>query len=521
MQHPLSFISALAAVATVTANVTCASLSSVALKVSWPLVDASDLYWVAAFETLEAASIAKPRPLALVTTPNATVVLDDLAPSTNYYLRVRSHPEASPSTVWGWRDYLPGVVTCRTAAPRFYSVEREGGLFEDRFGIRWVPHRGSIGASQIVIRVGQVREGHFLAEALSAQHSLAGVVNPYRTVQTVAASSDNETALLKGLEAASTYVVWLETSAGQLLADPVRFRTAAVGVHYERVYRVSEGTDEVDLLLNHNAGDELGEAAFLTDSGNFVLSKSQIAADPCAQVLAKYSGCKPHTDGCMQCAARAWANSSQTAIRAHCSNPAQPFPIDNKAAEDWCGNGFTFFDWKVSPVAEYCVARIPSPTSADSPPDVTPPTYADYLSCDAPEAGSLNSHADPICICPCYADRLIAMQPKPLVEAHCGIEHNHTAPHYKDCHCGANSSSVLVAANDSSLRYVGAMPVFCPYFYWPYPVADYGHRTPCGRWISFPKAGACPPGKRPSSSSTSGESVANSNSSLRTCTWQR
>lgn len=38
------------------------------------------------------------------------------------------------------------------------------------------------------------------------------------------------------------------------------------------------------------------------------------------------------------------------------------------------------------------------------------PGYATYVSCNAPEAGRLNSHADPVCICACYADRLIAMQ---------------------------------------------------------------------------------------------------------------
>ena len=33
----------------------------------------------------------------------------------------------------------------------------------------------------------------------------------------------------------------------------------------------------VRLLLNHNAGDLMGETAFLGDSGNFVLTPEQIA----------------------------------------------------------------------------------------------------------------------------------------------------------------------------------------------------------------------------------------------------
>lgn len=72
--------------------------------------------------------------------------------------------------------------------------------------------------------------------------------------------------------------------------------------------------------------------------------------------------------------------------------------------------------------------------------------------------GSLNKHARPICICPCYADRLIAMQPKALIEKHCGAQQNTSAPEYLDCHCATNHS-VLVRNNSESLRFVGAMQV--------------------------------------------------------------
>ena len=46
------------------------------------------------------------------------------------------------------------------------------------------------------------------------------------------------------------------------------------------------------------------------------------------------------------------------AVRAQCSNPAMPFPTDNKAAENFCGNGFSFFDWEHTPITEYCVERL-------------------------------------------------------------------------------------------------------------------------------------------------------------------
>jgi hypothetical protein len=33
------------------------------------------------------------------------------------------------------------------------------------------------------------------------------------------------------------------------------------------------------------------------------------------------------------------------------------------------------------------------------------------------------------------------------------------------------------------------MDVQCPYFYYPTPQENYGWKTPCGRWYSFPRAG--------------------------------
>jgi hypothetical protein len=61
------------------------------------------------------------------------------------------------------------------------------------------------------------------------------------------------------------------------------------------------------------------------------------------------------------CADRVWSKgtgAAADAVRAQCSNPAMPFPTDNKAAENFCGNGFSFFDWEHTPITEYCVERL-------------------------------------------------------------------------------------------------------------------------------------------------------------------
>lgn len=388
------------------AAATCVPLSSVALNISWACVDATDMYFVGIFGSPAAATAKPPQPLALVTTAGCSLALDDLLPSTTYYLRVRSHPSAAPSPVWGWRDYQPGVLSCSTKASPALVLARTGPLASDHLGLSWAAvadgHRLAAAAGGVTVKWTRVSEERTeLAAALAGQpsagweHELAvdssvdGGVRSWRGT----ASLDARHGLVTG----STYVVRLEsTASGEPLADPVRFATSSAGVAHQRVYRVSEGTTEVDLLLNHNAGDLLGEAGFLSDSGNFVLSKAQLAADPCAQALTKYTTCQPQAAGgsgrlrrpsqaadwrssrCLACVAAAWARSS--AVRAQCSDPARPFPIDNKVAEDWCHHGFSFFDWRATPVSEYCVARTAAPPPAAS-------GYADYLSCNAPEAG--------------------------------------------------------------------------------------------------------------------------------------
>ena len=141
----------------------------------------------------------------------------------------------------------------------------------------------------------------------------------------------------------------------------------------------------------------------------------------------------------------------------------------------------------------YCVRRkqAPPPPAAVAEPGWDVPGFAPYVSCNAPEAGSLNTHADPVCICACYADRLIAMQPKPGLEHHCGAQSDPENPTYHDCNCTA-AGGVAEPNASSSHTFVGAMAVQCPYFLYSQPQADYGYETACGHWLSYPRAGACP-----------------------------
>lgn len=115
----------------------CAPVSSVAVKVLSPCVDATDLYYVAVFADLTSATAASPKPLALTTTTRCSAVIEDLVASTSYYLRVTSHPAAAPSTVWNWRGDYTDPLHCTTAAAPTAARSRRGALGLSSVGVQW------------------------------------------------------------------------------------------------------------------------------------------------------------------------------------------------------------------------------------------------------------------------------------------------------------------------------------------------------------------------------------------------
>ena len=323
-----------------------------------------------------------------------------------YYLRVRAHPASAPSIVAGWSNYSGGpTVGCRTRRAPSLQLDQLGPAADSTvrlawrwtswaparslpITVRWQPLGADLGAEPKVV----------MLPAGTASHVLAGL--PARTKFAVTITAGN-----------------------RHRSDTVTCSTAAAGAIYEIVYRVSELTDDVDFLPNHNAGDLVGEAAFLSDSGNF---KSPLASDACAKAL-NQTHCTPGSKSCLDCAAAVWATGTGPAangVRAQCSDPGRAWPLDNKVAESWCGDEFSFFDWTATPVSEYCVERLPAPSTAVPPADHGGVEgYTRYLSCNAPEAAVVhNDKRDPICICECYADRMIAFQNRSVVEQHCGVQ---------------------------------------------------------------------------------------------------
>lgn len=491
--------------------VSCSALSSVALNVSWDCVAGSDLYYAALFGTpLEADAVPVPKPVAIVTSTGCSVVVEDLLPATAYFIRARSHRASAPSVARGWRDYVPGVARCTTMPTAPLRLERDGVLAETAIRIRWGPR---VANTTTAVDAGTLAVRWIQLQGYSWQHYARQSSVNWGDGSVVDAAEGAVT--ITGLQRGASYMIVVEDRVSAIVSDPVRFSTAYPGIRNERVYRVAEETDEIDFLPNHNAGDLVGEAAFLSDSGNFVVPPDQLKRDPCAQALRRSSCHGKGGSDCMGCVTRLWENGTGAVagrVRAQCSDPGLSFPWDNKVAEAFCGAGFGFFDWANTPVTEYCVRRMETPRTVPVVPARHLPGwdvagFAPYVSCNAPEAGALNSHDNPVCICACYADRLIAMQPKGQLEAFCGAQADSKHPTYHACNCTA-TGGVRVPNGSSSLTFVGAMEVQCPYFFYSQPVPDYGFETPCGLWVSFPRAGMCAAGLAPGDFGAAG------------CTWQ-
>ena len=267
------------------------------------------------------------------------------------------------------------------------------------------------------------------------------------------------------------------------------------------MYRVSEdGRADPDLLQNHNAGDLVGEAGFLSDSIDYVpfrradepgffTAPAFPQDDPCMSALnVSCVGAEGFLkgDACMRCAAREIGNASSSAA-ALCS-------LDTSKGRWWgdvvprtfCGSdGFALFDFERTPVTRYCVRYATSRGGA----------FARYLSCNAPEADRYgNDHEQPLCICSCYADRVIAKAPLAEIEAECGGGAPYFDDFYPQCNCSATSQTALPPAPEDALRYVGMQPVVQPYYLPSTPPEGGWPPAPAGEaglWFSLPIGGAC------------------------------
>eukprot|EP00656_Telonema_subtile_P005400 TRINITY_DN12457_c0_g1_i1.p1 TRINITY_DN12457_c0_g1~~TRINITY_DN12457_c0_g1_i1.p1 ORF type:complete len:491 (-),score=60.27 TRINITY_DN12457_c0_g1_i1:271-1743(-) len=154
-------------------------------------------------------------------------------------------------------------------------------------------------------------------------------------------------------------------------------------------------------------------------------------------------------------------------------------------------NDNDFFKFAQAPVSLYCIHRLEAPAAEQG----RVAAYAPYVSCNGPEAAPRTHPSDPLCICDVYPDRMIALQNKTRMDSECAAPtYDNTSHTYSPgdclCHDGAGGRSKWAIPN-SSRWYVGAMPVYQPYFYWQIPKDTYPEATYLGENLSTPKAGQC------------------------------
>ena len=347
----------------------------------------------------------------------ASLVLGGLLPATSYVVKVRAHNASSPSLQAGWSHFTAPVV-CNTTAgvaatptptPTETSGERE-------------------------------TQASDVANALPAMHGTKASANAVANANTADAhpnrrgygNSDNES---------------------NVVANRSLFL---------RVYRWSEGTNTVDFLENHDAGDLLGESVYVTDAS-------------------LYS-----------------------------DSPGIPPPI-----------GWGTIPWPNTTLTEYCVevAVLPSPPTSRQ-------QFAEYRSCNVLSGdGALPSEA-PVCQCAIIADRLIAhnrgagygnnlsyvhARARTLAQACPGVVvHGPKHTGGNDCEC-TNTSAAL------SQRYVGMQPVIYPWFKDSRYVSPDDEQATAekpelkewGRWFHFPRGGRCNETQRVGDGAGGG------------CTWRR
>jgi hypothetical protein len=267
----------------------CTNATSVSLQVAWeqpPPADSCDLYYCALSSAPEA------KPFALQTSAVPALTLHDLLPNSTYWLRWRCHPTAAQRNIgWDWGEYTQAVA-CATEPADAESLpsqlHREGDLAEDSISVAWAAPTGAVsaGAEHLI--------GHRVAGGrhVDGQDQDAFVWSSVAAASQSPAPPQQQRAVLMGLAPGVTYDV---AAAVRLPDGTVRrgpalpLRTAAPGVRYTQMYRISEFTDDVDFLDNHDSATSAALAVLLARMAKQV-NVSQTCLDKLAQLCPQERG---------------------------------------------------------------------------------------------------------------------------------------------------------------------------------------------------------------------------------------
>eukprot|EP00301_Raphidiophrys_heterophryoidea_P027803 c9830_g1_i1.p1 GENE.c9830_g1_i1~~c9830_g1_i1.p1 ORF type:complete len:409 (+),score=95.35 c9830_g1_i1:42-1268(+) len=365
-------------------SVTCSHITSSSMVVNFEPVHSppADLFMVALHQAPNTY-----RPFAFWTTAEKSVVIEDLIPETTYYIRIVAHNASAPSIVWYWFN-ATNEVSCSTisanrlcsatlrplsSTSKSFSVSMDNTLPNNQLSILW----RSAGMHEPLVSDTTTETTSWTTIA----------VRLAQTNVTVSRLPSNSYFHVK-LRCYDNLTKTLSES------DIIRVRTQMPGTIHTVMQRISEYTEQIDFLDNHDSSSSAALAAFITNT-----------------------------------------------------------------------LGDNDFIALTSPITEYCIQHV-DPDSVGG--------WADYTSCNGPEADPYNKPQDPMCICDVYADRLIANQNIEEFTLHCAnttwTNDTHDDP---PCFCTRGNVTSKWVVSEKSDTFVGAMPVFLPYFYYELPRDTY------------------------------------------------
>jgi hypothetical protein len=541
----MSVVATMADIAHMNDGISCEDISSTSLRVLWRMASShraspTDLLYVA----FSARPSAPPFLIKTSTTTNITV--QDLLPSTKYWIRYRSHPVDAPSLGWAWNDYIGANFSCTTKGTgpeQPHSLRRVGSLSDTSISLRW-EHPASDLESQFAFS--SVLWFKAKDDEVSCNQRTVGKLSGL-PMSSILVNGTLNSVTLRQLDSASSYCVAVQL---QRRSDFVLFKTGtpsaahhssakgATKSRFTAMYRVSEFTNDVDFLDNHDQATMAALAVLLVrQASRFSVSDDCLAdlAKLCPAVRGQGSECTacvqkhaqvgnvPSCDGNQDDLQS--VNTSQDKYYrpkysrlAYGSSDGKPASPSAFRRNFFCGVGWPSFSMLQSPITEYCVESLPVPPSArlklrrsDALMDglsvahtaedgnvegglvegglvEDDGSWAEYVSCDAPEAGAINRPSNPVCICWVAWDRVaVSNQPAPAFNKACGSSLR------DQCNCTHNS--INVSNSSTSAHYVGKSAVYLPYCYFTHPAASYPNHTHIGDNLSTPTKGKCNEGQ--------------------------
>ena len=323
----------------------------------------------------------------------------------------------------------PLKCTTTAAAPTAPSgLRREGGLASTEIAVSWLPPAAAAAA----LSAGRHVVGHRpLGDA--GQYTW---VEPTAAAGSGGGGGERLAAKLFGLAPGRTFELAAAVVAargGAVLArgPAIPLRTAAAGVRYTEMVRVSEFTNDIDFLENHDSATPAALAVLLARMAKQV--------NVSAACLSELAGLCPRERGqggnCTACV------GALKALPTACGDA----DMASYNTHFFCGEGWPSFSMFSTPMARYCVADTPVSRFRQPPrprcrckkrvrrqltrcrlqaPLPAAPTHdagwAEYLSCDAPEAGESNHPTTPRCICWVSWDRAaVSHQPLSVYKKFC------------------------------------------------------------------------------------------------------